>query len=500
MNFKFMSLRTASTMTALLAFVQIFLVACSEGMKLDLGEMGEEYPEITANGKITQRKILLRTQKGNFISAEGGGGKRVLGTPTDANADEAWVLYDLNGGTLDNGDAVVMRSRRGHYMTAVNTGGAALTTEKKYSMHTSVFTFNNFDRESGTQRNDEVGLQAPNGQFVSAVGGGGSAVRADKDVPGLPETFSFGIVGEQIPTPPGNESSGGEKATGSLVNFQLNNGQYLAAENGGGARALGNGGSNSRWTLVDTNGGAVESGDVIALQTPTGFYLTAEGGGGHDVNANRTTLGAWEQFQIVDLNRSGAIQNGDSVALKSVNGPYVVAEGGGGQVINANRDSAGPWETFVINGLSNVPVVTPPTPTPTNPPATGNCFVRLSQTRADDAIYEAASWVRNNRPEFFTSDDRGRAYVMMTVVINILRHNGHNVGRALSHPSLPPSDPYRWGSDALAYSVGGNNWRIIDIYVSWPSPGNPNVLDHGVGTNGEITSDLIGLNSGTRCQ
>nr|WP_168532387.1 hypothetical protein [Streptomyces sp. RPA4-2]QIY66725.1 hypothetical protein HEP85_41360 [Streptomyces sp. RPA4-2] len=56
-------------------------------------------------------------------------------------------------------------------------------------------------------------------------------------------------------------------------------------------------------------------------------------------------MGTWEQFQL--------IHNGDgSVSLKSmVNGDYVTAENAGADPLIANRTAIGPWEEFdLING------------------------------------------------------------------------------------------------------------------------------------------------------
>ena len=58
---------------------------------------------------------------------------------------------------------------------------------------------------------------------------------------------------------------------------------------------------------------------------------------------------SWETFTIVKVGGSGSIGGGSSVALLGLNGVhYVVAEGGGGGTVNCNRTAIGPFETFTL--------------------------------------------------------------------------------------------------------------------------------------------------------
>src|SRR4051812_46962710 len=76
-------------------------------------------------------------------------------------------------------------------------------------------------------------------------------------------------------------------------------------------------------------------------------YVTAENGGASSLIANRTQVGPWEGFQVVDL-------GGGNVAIKSTfNGLYVTAENGGASPLIANRTQVGPWETFRLINLEN---------------------------------------------------------------------------------------------------------------------------------------------------
>ena len=69
-------------------------------------------------------------------------------------------------------------------------------------------------------------------------------------------------------------------------------------------------------------------------------YVSAENAGAEPLVANRTAIGPWEQFDLVDL-------GGGAVALLAqANGQYVCAENAGAEPLVANRTAIGLWETF----------------------------------------------------------------------------------------------------------------------------------------------------------
>ena len=101
--------------------------------------------------------------------------------------------------------------------------------------------------------------------------------------------------------------------------------------------------------LLDLNGGSLRDGDPVALQTADGLYLQADQGGDGPLVAIGFAPGAWETFTLVDVDRRGGIVlNGDRITLRSSNGLFVSAELGGGGAVNVTRISAGAWETFQI--------------------------------------------------------------------------------------------------------------------------------------------------------
>ncbi|TDC19326.1 glycoside hydrolase family 95 protein [Streptomyces sp. 8K308] len=80
---------------------------------------------------------------------------------------------------------------------------------------------------------------------------------------------------------------------------------------------------------------------VVSLRSRANYqYVCAEDGGASALIANRTAIGQWERFDLIDL-------GGGNVALRShANYQYVCAEDGGASALIANRTAIGAWETF----------------------------------------------------------------------------------------------------------------------------------------------------------
>ncbi|WP_433211885.1 PKD domain-containing protein [Dactylosporangium sp. CS-047395] len=68
-------------------------------------------------------------------------------------------------------------------------------------------------------------------------------------------------------------------------------------------------------------------------------FVTADSGGNAPLIANRTTVGAWEKFTLINLGWRSAL-------LANANGKYVTAENGGNAPLIANRTTVGDWEGF----------------------------------------------------------------------------------------------------------------------------------------------------------
>ncbi|MEU4478109.1 GH25 family lysozyme [Micromonospora sp. NPDC023966] len=116
------------------------------------------------------------------------------------------------------------------------------------------------------------------------------------------------------------------------------NSRYVVAESAGAKPLIANRTSVGLWEqfdVVDAGGG------FVALRArANGMYVVAESAGTKALIANRTSIGAWEKFTIIN-NSDG------SISLRAnANGRYVVAENAGTLPLIANRTSIGPWEKF----------------------------------------------------------------------------------------------------------------------------------------------------------
>jgi hypothetical protein len=80
---------------------------------------------------------------------------------------------------------------------------------------------------------------------------------------------------------------------------------------------------------------------VVSLRArANGLYVTAENAGTQPLIANRTAIGSWEQFDLLDA-------GGGNIALRAhANGNIVTAENAGASPLIANRTAVGLWETF----------------------------------------------------------------------------------------------------------------------------------------------------------
>jgi hypothetical protein len=82
---------------------------------------------------------------------------------------------------------------------------------------------------------------------------------------------------------------------------------------------------------------------VVSLRAhANGMYVTADNAGSSPLIANRTAIGAWEQFDEID-------QGNGTIALRAhADNEYVCADSAGASPLIANRTAIGQWETFAL--------------------------------------------------------------------------------------------------------------------------------------------------------
>jgi GH25 family lysozyme M1 (1,4-beta-N-acetylmuramidase) len=175
-------------------------------------------------------------------------------------------------------------------------------------------------------------------------------------------------------------------------------GQFVTADPAGQVPLYANRSAIGAWEQFDE---VPAGGGYVALRShANGRYVTADAGGTAPLVANRTVIGAWEKFQLVP--------NGDgSVSLKAnANGRYVTAERAGAAALVANRTGVGSWEKFDA---------VPPPVTVTLRARAGGGYV--SADRAGNAAL-IANRVTAGAWELFDKLDLGGGYIALRAEVN----------------------------------------------------------------------------------
>ncbi|HET8662241.1 MAG TPA: S8 family serine peptidase, partial [Micromonosporaceae bacterium] len=153
-----------------------------------------------------------------------------------------------------------------------------------------------------------------------------------------------GVVGNPGAGSPNRLLFVGSAPVGRTVSLRaVANGNYVAAESAGAEPLIANRTAVGQWEtfdMIDLGGGN------IALRAhANGMYVCAENAGAAPLIANRTAIGSWETFQLID--------NGDgTVSFRAMaNNMLVAAENAGAEPLIANRTAIGPWEQFYLGDV-----------------------------------------------------------------------------------------------------------------------------------------------------
>ena len=122
--------------------------------------------------------ISLQAANGQYVCAEGGGGREVVANRDAMAAWETFELIDLGNGYY------ALQAANGQFFCAESGGGREVVANR--DAIGAWETFKLIDRGNGN-----VALQAANGQYVCAEGGGGREVVANRDAIGAWETFKL---------------------------------------------------------------------------------------------------------------------------------------------------------------------------------------------------------------------------------------------------------------------------------------------------------------------
>ena len=134
-------------------------------------------------------------------------------------------------------------------------------------------------------------------------------------------------------------SGSGAGSGGSAVSLRAHaNGDIVTADNGGASPLIANRTSVGNWETFDLIDNS--DGSVSLRAHANGDIVTADNAGASALIANRTAIGPWEEFDLI-TNSDG------SVSFRAhANGDIVTADNGGASPLIANRASVGSWETF----------------------------------------------------------------------------------------------------------------------------------------------------------
>jgi hypothetical protein len=131
-------------------------------------------------------------------------------------------------------------------------------------------------------------------------------------------------------------TSGGSASVISLRSHA--NSDIVTADNAGASPLIANRTSIGQWEQFDLIDNA--DGSVSLRAHANSDIVTADNAGASPLIANRTSIGQWEEFDLID-NADG------SVSLRAhANSDIVTADNAGASPLIANRTSIGPWEEF----------------------------------------------------------------------------------------------------------------------------------------------------------
>ncbi|HEX4722524.1 MAG TPA: hypothetical protein VH333_08420 [Pseudonocardiaceae bacterium] len=140
--------------------------------------------------------------------------------------------------------------------------------------------------------------------------------------------FAIATTGTGSTTPPG-----------SVISLRAHaNSDIVTADNAGASPLIANRTAVGAWEQFDLINNA--DGSVSLRAHANGDIVTADNAGASPLIANRTSVGAWEEFDLIN-NADG------SVSLRAhANGDIVTADNAGASPLIANRTAIGPWEEF----------------------------------------------------------------------------------------------------------------------------------------------------------
>jgi carbamate kinase len=140
--------------------------------------------------------IHLRADNGQYVCAEGGGGREVVANRDRAQEWETFTL-ELIDGRFRGDSRIALRADNGQYVCAEGGGGREVVANRDSAREWETFTVERVPGRRGrgnVRTGDSIALRADNGQYVCAEGGGGREVVANRDRAQEWETFTVELI------------------------------------------------------------------------------------------------------------------------------------------------------------------------------------------------------------------------------------------------------------------------------------------------------------------
>ncbi len=153
-------------------------------------------PHLLYSWTGARQRVAFRTNDGvHYLQAVNTGGAGVNATPSWIGAWEQFWLMDLNGGELNAGDPVNIKTGNDEFFLAAQWAGgsgSAVDAVQRYAHTWERFTIEKLGGGGGQIYNgQQIHLRAYNPYYVSADNQGGGAVNADKPWSSTWETFTL---------------------------------------------------------------------------------------------------------------------------------------------------------------------------------------------------------------------------------------------------------------------------------------------------------------------
>ena len=136
-----------------------------------------------------QNKVALKAANGLYVCAEGGGGQEVVANRSGVGPWETFTLVDAShpesNTVFTSREKIALKAYNGQFVCAEGGGGRELVANRSSAGPWEIFTLFKLPGR------DQVALKALNGQFVCAEGGGGREVVANQSKAGEWETFTL---------------------------------------------------------------------------------------------------------------------------------------------------------------------------------------------------------------------------------------------------------------------------------------------------------------------